>query len=354
MNANNVLELQHLAGVDGRSAPVAGVTLTVPAGGSLAVLGAAQSGKSSLLRLIAGFGVQSGGRVLFNGHDLARVSPHKRPFSFVGSQDALFPHMSVADNVAYGLKAQGLERGEIHARVIQALALFDAADLLKASPEHLNRAQRQKVALARSLAIEPLVLLLDEAFTALDPLEAGRVMATLSRLQRKVALTVVFSTTDGIAAMAQADTIAVLAGGALIQTGRPGELYDRPDHAVTARLTGPVNLLAGRATRRGIEIDGLGDIGARGSVGQGSPAALALRPDRIDLHLDRPQGPAHEGRVERIAFSNLGLTAHVALHGSGERLSARVDSRRLASDDLPEGRRVWCTWAEDDARLVRV
>jgi len=351
---NNALELQYLAGADGPSAPVSDVTFTVPAGGCLAVLGPPQSGKSSLLRLIAGFGTQAAGRVLFNGHDLARVSPHRRPFSFVGSQDALFPHMSVTNNVAYGLKAHGHGRSETQRRVFEALALVGAESLLKAYPDSLNRAQRQKVALARSLAVEPLVLLLDEACGALDPLEAGRVMTTLSRLQRKVALTLVFSTTDGTAAMAQADAIAVLAGGTLIQFGRPGDLYDQPDHAVTARLTGPVNLLSGRASRRGIEIAGLGDLSACGNVSQGRLAALALRPDRIDLHLAAPEGPAYQGRIERIAFSNLGLTAHVQLDGAGEQLAARVDTRRLGSDDLPEGRRVWCTWAEDDARLVRV
>ena len=350
----NALELQYLAGADGRSAPVGDVTFTVEAGQCLAVLGPPQSGKSSLLRLIAGFGRQAGGRVLFNGHDLARVPPHKRPFSFVGSNDALFPHLNVAGNVAYGLKAQGLSRSETQRRVADALALVGAGHLEAAVPEAINRADRQKVALARSLAVEPLVLMLDEALSALDPLEAGRVMTTLSRLQRSVALTLLFATTDGMAAMAQADAIAVLAGGRLIQWGRPGELYDRPDHAVTARLTGPVNLLPGRATGRGIEIKGLGNIGARGSVAEGAMAALALRPDRIDLHLGRPEGVAFEGLVERVAFTNLGMTAHIQLSGPGERLAARVDTRRLGSDDLPEGRRVWCTWAEEDARLVRV
>jgi ABC-type Fe3+/spermidine/putrescine transport system ATPase subunit len=354
VDSANALELQYLAGADGRSAPVGDVTFTVPAGSSLAVLGPPQSGKTSLLRLIAGFGSTVGGRVLFNGHDLARVSPHKRPFSFLGSQDALFPHMNVAGNVAYGLKAQGLGRSESQRRVADALDLVGAAHLESAAPEALTRAERQKVALARSLAIEPLVLLLDEALTALDPLEAARVMTILSRLQRKVALTLIFSTTDGMAAMAQADAIAVLSAGRMIQWGEPGELYDRPDHAVTARLTGPVNLLAGRASRHGIEIAGLGDITAHGNVAQGNMAALALRPDRIDLHLKAPEGFAFEGEIERVAFSNLGLTAHIQLAGPGERIAARVDTRRLQSDDLPEGRRVWCTFAPDDARLVRV
>ncbi len=354
MNRANTLELQYLAGVDGRSARVGDVTFAVPAGSCLAVLGPPQSGKTSLLRLIAGFGTQAGGRALFNGHDLARLPPHKRPFSFVGSQDALFPHMNVAGNVAYGLRSLGLGRSEAQRRVADALNLVGAGDLETAAPESLTRADRQKVALARALAVEPLVLLLDEALSALDPLEAARVMTTLSRLQRKVALTLIFSTTDGMTAMAQADAIAVLSAGRMIQWGAPGELYDRPDHAVTARLTGPVNLLAGRASGRGITITGLGDVPAHGHVDHGAMAALALRPDRIDLHLQAPDGFSLEGEVERIAFSNLGLTAHIQLRGPGERIAARVDTRRLQSDDLPEGRRVWCTFAADDARIVRV
>jgi len=354
VGTENTLELQRVAGADGMAAPVEDISLSLAPGSGLALLGPARAGKSSLLRLIAGFGKLTQGRVLFNGHDLVRVPPHRRPFTLLGGQDALFPHMTVAANVAYGLKAHGLGRRETDQRVADVLDLVGARGLQAASPQGLNRGQRQKVALARALAIEPLVLLLDEALSSLDPLEAGRTMTTLSRLQKQVGLSVVFATSDGAEAMAQAERIAVMAGGRLVQIGRPDELYDRPEHAMTARMTGPVNLLPGEATARGIRLDGAGDIAVPGSVASGAPAALAVRPDRIELHLVAPQTQALEGHVERIAFSALGLTAHVRLQGQGERLAARVDTRRLDSADLPEGRRVWCTWDEGAARLVRV
>ena len=350
----NSLELQHVAGVDEPAAPISGIDLVLPAGRSLALLGPPRAGKSSLLRLVAGFGRLGGGRILFNGHDLHRVPPQRRPFALLGAQDALFPHMTVTDNVAYGLKAQRLDRSETSRRVAAALDLVGSRGLERLLPEGLNRGERQKVALARALAIEPLVLLLDDPLGALDPLEQARLMATLASLQRTVGMSLLAATTDGAAAMAFADRIAVLQEGSIVQTGRPDELYELPEHALTARLTGPVNLLTGRSTGRGIEIEGLGELAAQGSVAVGATAALALRPDRIELHLVRPNATALEGRVERLAFAAGGLTAHVALAQRRECLAARIDTRRLASNDLPEGQRVWCTWADDHARLVRL
>jgi putrescine transport system ATP-binding protein len=307
----------------------------VPSGQSLAVLGSAGAGKSCLLRLVAGFIKPAAGRVLFNGHDLAGLPPQRRPFVLLTARDTLFPHMNVARNVAYGLRALGLERSAAERRVEAALEHAGVPMLASAAPEQLNRAQRQKVALARALAIEPLVLLLDDPLDAVDPVDATQVLLSLRELQRRVGLTLILATGNGEMSMAFGDRIATMERGRLLQDGAPADLYRHPHHAATARLTGPVNLILAGSGRTG--------------------TALALRPDAIELHLQAPAGSdALEGRVARIAYGASGLTAHVTLERLGETVMAKVDTRRLDSADLPEGRRVWCTWDRESACTVRL
>lgn len=352
MTSANSLELQRVTGQDSPAAPVAGIDLSIEAGQTLVLLGSARAGKSSLLRLIAGFGILEGGHIVFNGHDLRELAAHKRPFTLLTEQDALFPHMTVAKNVAYGLKSRKLGRPERDHRVASSLEIVGLQNQGTVHPHDLNPAERQLAALARALAVQPLVLLLDEALNQLDPLHAGRVLGDLRTLQREVGLTMMMATTDSGLAMGMADKLAILHDGRLIDLDRPDTLYRTPGSALTARLTGPVNLMPGDILR-----DHVGPSASK-ALAQvreaGAQWALALRPDHLEIHLTQPTGPDArlEGHVERLAYSPAGLSVLIRIPGLSETLMARVDSGRLDADDLPEGRRVWCTWDDKAAHAV--
>ncbi len=348
----NILELQRVTGRDGSAAPVAGIDLKVESGKTLVLLGPARAGKSSLLRLIAGFGVLEQGHIVFNGHDMRAYAPHRRPFTLLTDQNALFPHMTIASNVAYGLKARKLAPAEQDARIGWTLDLVGLRGLETVYPRTLNTAERQQAALARALAVEPLVLLLDEALSQLDPLGAARILSNLRDLQRRVELSIVLATTDAELAMGMADSLAILNQGRLIDHDRPSILYASPRSALTARLTGPVNLVPGEILPESKDNDRESPAGQVARSGAGW--ALALRPDHLEIHLNQPSSPAPrlEGRVERISYAPSGMSVRIQIAGMGESLVARLDTARLDADDLPEGRRVWCTWADGAAHAV--
>jgi ABC-type Fe3+/spermidine/putrescine transport system ATPase subunit len=352
MESVNILELQRVTGWDRSSAPVAEVDLRVEPGKTLVLLGPARAGKSSLLRLVAGFGNLEGGHVVFNGHDLATLPAFKRPFTLLTHQDALFPHMTVSRNVAYGLKAKKLDRRDEENIVEQALALVGLRGMGDVYPQAMSPAERQQAALARALAVEPLVLLMDDALNQLDPLSAGHIFRDLRDHQRRQGFTIVLATTDPELAMSMADRLAILHHGRLIDHDRPDVLYTSPGSALTARLTGAVNLVPGEILR---SISAHASSGAADHVVRsGEQWALALRPDHLEIHLAKPQPslPGLEGHVERVAYAPSGLTAHIRVPDLSESLIARVDGARLDADDLPVGRKVWCTWDDGAARAV--
>ena len=354
MAHTNRLELYGLGGADDDCKAIADVTLQAEPGETLAILGPERAGKSSLLRLIAGFGKVTAGHVAFNGHDMTEVSPRQRPFALLGERDALFPHLNVYKNVAYGLKAQRLEPHIIKERVAENLALVEATEVRDLYPDQLTRAQRHRVALARALATQPLAILLDQAFDTLEPMQAGKIVMGLTDLQKRAGFTLIMATRDSETALAIADHIAVMAEGRIIQIGTPEMLYDRPENPLVASMTGPVNLLAGTARTDIIEVPGLGDLPAdAGGLVPGSPAVLSLRPDMIELYLTCPSD--HEiclpAEVRDVAYS--GGSLKVQLLSGGCRLVARTDGRRLTSHDLPAGRRIWCTWDREAAHVMR-
>jgi len=352
VNETNTLELQALSGQDMGLTPARGVSLHIPAGESLVLLGQAGSGRRSLLRLIAGFGEVAAGRILFNGHDIASLPAHRRPFTLLTEQDTLFPHMSVAKNVAYGLRSHAMEPGELAARISNALDLAGLPCREKAFPESLNDGERQLAALARALAVEPLVLLLDDAFNRVDPYESARLLARLRDLQHQAGFTMVAASSDGALAIATASRIAAMDAGKIVECNRPDELYSRPRTALAAHMTGPVNLVPGDLLR---DLPAACRNGAVHSAAQGGAAnALMVRPDAIELHLQAPEPTlaSLQGYVSNVTFAPSGLTAYIRLDGTTEMLIAQIRGRRLDTDDLPEGRRVWCTWDQDAAHCV--
>jgi ABC-type Fe3+/spermidine/putrescine transport system ATPase subunit len=219
------------------------ISLEVASGEFLTILGESGSGKTTLLRLIAGFEQLDGGEIWIGGERLDPIPPHRRSVNTVFQSYALFPHLNVSDNIAYGLRAKNIAKAEIPGRVAQALAMVKMSEFAKSPPARLSGGQQQRVALARALVNRPRVLLLDEPLSALDANLRRQMQTELKALQREVGITFIFVTHDQEEAMALSDRIALLRSGLLEQIAEPREIYGRPASAYVAQFIGQTNLL---------------------------------------------------------------------------------------------------------------
>src|ERR1700738_3065531 len=224
------------------------LSLDIRAGEFFALLGPSGCGKTTLLRMLAGFETPDEGRILLDGKDIAPVLPHQRPVNMMFQNYALFPHLTVRDNIAFGLKRAGLPRAEIDARVAEMVALVKLEGLAKRKPDQLSGGQRQRVALARSLARRPQLLLLAEPLAALDKKLRESTQFELMELQRRLGMTFVIVTHDQEEAMTVADRIGVMDSGRLEQVAAPRELYEAPGSRWIAEFVGDVNILEGQGT----------------------------------------------------------------------------------------------------------
>ena len=254
-----------------------GVTLDVGSGEFLTILGESGSGKTTLLRLIAGFEQPDAGEIWMEGVQLDVLPPYRRRVNTVFQHYALFPHLTVQENVGYGLRVQGVPRAEAAARVSQALEMVKMQDWARSAPAKLSGGQQQRVALARALVNRPRLLLLDEPLSALDANLRRQMQGELKALQREVGITFVFVTHDQDEAMALSDRIALLRAGELEQVAMPREIYLRPATAYTARFVGRANLL------RADVADGMARAGSLAfpCAGAPGPALFSLRPELI-------------------------------------------------------------------------
>ncbi|PHK95711.1 polyamine ABC transporter ATP-binding protein [Pseudoroseomonas rhizosphaerae] len=298
-----LLSLRALTRRFGQTLALDRLDLDVAAGEFLTLLGGSGSGKSTLLRVVAGFETADSGAVLLEGRDLSGVPPHARPLNMMFQSYALFPHMNVAANVAYGLRRDGVPRAERDARVGQALAMVGLEGFGGRLPHRLSGGQRQRVALARALVKRPRLLLLDEPLGALDANLRERTGFELRALQRETGAAFIMVTHDQQEALALADRVAVLEHGRVVQLGPPRAVYDRPATRFVAQFLGAANVLEGRPDGAGgFDCPGLGaTLRPEGALPPGT-AACALRPERIAL---RPlaEGPnSAEGVVEEVAF----------------------------------------------------
>ncbi|HEV7455654.1 MAG TPA: ABC transporter ATP-binding protein [Roseococcus sp.] len=292
------------------------VSLTVRKGEFFAFLGPSGSGKTTLLRLIAGFGQPERGRIMIGGRDATRLAPWDRNVGLVFQSYALWPHMTVGENVAFGLEQRRVGRAERDRRVRAALDLVGLAHLIDRRPAQLSGGQQQRVAIARTLAIEPEVLLLDEPLSNLDAgLRAG-VRAELVELQRRLGLTTILVTHDQEEANAAADRMAVLNEGRVLQVGAPTELYDHPANRFVAGFLGTANMLEGELAADGFHAGGLVLPVAEGAAP--GRATLALRPQAITL---LREGGAIQARVLRAEFLG-GHVRYTLEAGEGLRLVA--------------------------------
>ncbi len=333
------------------------LSLDIFAGEFFALLGPSGCGKTSLLRLLAGFETPDEGRILLDGEDIARMPPHRRPVNMMFQSYALFPHLTVAGNVAFGLKQEGLPKSEIAARVGEMLALVKLEGLEERKPHQLSGGQRQRVALARSLAKRPRVLLLDEPMAALDKKLRGETQFELMQLQRRLALTFIIVTHDQQEAMTVADRIGVMNGGRLIQVAPPAEIYEQPNSRWVADFIGDVNLIEGRVT----------EAGAAATIVQssihpslraapvtaarpGDAVWIALRPEKVRIERQPPVATAENcvaGQVAGIGYLGDFSVYKVRLANGFIMKAALANVTRLIEQPIRPQDRVWLTWAPE-------
>jgi putative spermidine/putrescine transport system ATP-binding protein len=313
----------------GDCAAVDGVDLDVAQGEFFTLLGPSGSGKTTTLRLIAGFAIPDGGTVELRGADVTRLPPYARDVNTVFQDYALFPHMSIGDNVEYGLKIAKVPREERRRRAAEALELVRLTGYEKRSPAQLSGGQRQRVALARAVVNRPKVLLLDEPLGALDAALRQEMQVELKRIQGDVGITFVYVTHDQEEALTMSDRLAVFNRGRIEQVGPPAEVYERPANTFVAGFVGVSNLLE-RAGRR---------FTVR-------PEKVRLDPEGEDLHVE-------EGQIRDVAYAGMVTRYLVELDAGGELQVVRQNLETSSADALEQkGRRVRIGWREEHTYAV--
>src|SRR5262249_23620396 len=306
------------------------VTLDIRAGEFFALLGPSGCGKTTLLRMLAGFETPDEGRILLDGRDIAPVLPHERPVNMMFQNYALFPHLSVRDNIAFGLKRAGMPRATIDTRVAEMVALVKLDGLEKRKPDQLSGGQRQRVALARSLARRPRVLLLDEPLAALDKKLRESTQLELMELQRRLGMTFIIVTHDQEEAMTVASRIGVMDAGRLDQVGSPRELYEAPASRWIAEFIGDINLFEGQVEARenNRPADQPRAPGTRVVAGPRQPiakptVAVAIRPEKVKLSR---RGPAADAATSRAINRLAGVVTDVSYLGGLTTYKIKLDS----------------------------
>ena len=341
------------------------VSLDIAQGEFFALLGPSGCGKTTLLRMLAGFETPSEGALLLDGVDLAALPPYRRPVNMMFQSYALFPHMTVAGNVAFGLRQDRVPRAEIATRVEEALALVELTALARRKPHQLSGGQRQRVALARSLVKRPKLLLLDEPLAALDKKLREQTQFELMAIQQRVGITFVIVTHDQDEAMTVADRIAVMEQGRIAQVDTPAAIYEVPCSRYVAEFIGDVNIFEGRA--RDVDGNGVAVEVADAPAGLAAPARadcpdagdavlLAVRPEKIEI---TPQAPppgalnAMAGEVTEIAYLGSTSTYRVRLDSGKTVVSTQTNRLHHGGGIIDRGARVHLTWPVEASILLR-
>src|ERR1700736_5397348 len=343
------------------------LSLDIRAGEFFALLGPSGCGKTTLLRMLAGFEAPDEGRILLDGRDIARVLPHQRPFNMMFQNYALFPHLSVRDNIAFGLRRAAMPRSQIDSRVAEMVALVKLEGLEKRKPDQLSGGQNHRVALARSLARRPQGLLLDEPLAALDKQLRQSTQFELMELQRRLGMTFIIVTHDQEEAMTVADRIGVMDSGRLEQVATPRELYEAPSSRRIAEFVGDVNLFDGQVASREAGRVTISTKDA-GSIVVAEPrqpitkttVAVAIRPEKVKLSRRGPVADAlsvHainrlEGVVTDVGYLG-GLTTYKVKLDSGAVVrSSMANTARLDMDAYSTSQRVVAWFTPDDCVVL--
>src|SRR5499433_3523594 len=339
------VSLQSVSKSYGAHRAVSHVSLEIAQGEFLVLLGPSGCGKTTTLRMIAGFVEPSAGRILFGNRDVTDLPPYHRNTGLVFQGYALFPHLTVSENVAFGLRMRRLDRVEIERRTEEALRLVRLEALAERMPRQLSGGQQQRVALARALVIEPEILLLDEPLSNLDAKLREEVRVEIRQLQRRLGLTTVMVTHDQDEALAMADRLVVMSAGAIQQIGTQRELYEHPSNRFVAGFVGRTNFLSGQLVEPGVfrsdggltlRYDGRSAAssgGAAAARSSGARRALALRPERLVLGGSADRAPANRvaGTVEFASYLGATIEYYVRL-SSGETLRVHAPNTGAAGD----------------------
>ncbi|CCQ74505.1 ABC transporter ATP-binding protein [Magnetospira sp. QH-2] len=304
-----------------------GVDLTISQGEFFAFLGPSGSGKSTLLRAIAGFGPTPSGRILIQGRDIAKLPPWKRDVGMVFQNYALWPHMTVRRNVAFGLEERRIARAEINSRVDRALDMVGLRDLADRRPSQLSGGQQQRIALARTIVVEPKVLLLDEPLSNLDANLRVQMRRDIRELQQKLELTTIFVTHDQEEANTTSDRMAVLDQGVIQQVGSPVQLYDNPANLFVAKFLGTANIIKGSVNQEGEALIFKTDKGMSIPLNQGTGKgrSIVFRPQNVDV---QAEGSEVNDTYARIA----GTVHHMEFLGSIIRYGVDVNDDMILID----------------------
>jgi len=341
------------------------ISIDIQQGEIFALLGPSGCGKSTLLRLISGFEFPDNGELLLDGQDMTRLAPNKRPVNMVFQSYAVFPHMTVEDNVAYGLKMEKVPEHDIKKRVADALEQVHLADYAKRKPDQLSGGQRQRVALARALIKRPRVLLLDEPLSALDAKLRDAMRLELVKLQESVGITFIIVTHDQAEAMAMADRIAVLESGKLRQIATPAELYSNPVDTFVADFIGNINSFSIQQistieSGNALHVDQLGIIEWYAKLPEGVIAgtyvetSLAVRPEHVKLSTFKPHSRhvSIKGSLGDIAFQGQHSIAEIRLD-NGQSLSAVISNdQAIRLPATSQEQRVWAHWDINNMLLL--
>ena len=344
----------------GDVAAVDRLTLDIYSNEFFALLGPSGCGKTTLLRLLAGFEKPDEGRIVLGGRDIGATPPHRRPINMMFQSYALFPHLTVAGNIAFGLRQDGIARAAISARVQEMLALVKLEGLGERRPHQLSGGQRQRVALARSLAKRPRVLLLDEPMAALDKKLREQTQFELMELQARLGLTFVIVTHDQSEAMTVAHRIAVMDRGRVVQAATPAEIYERPRSRWVAEFVGDVNLLEGIVLEAHGREAVIGDKRGRrhrvaAEVTQGAQVSIALRPEKVRIQAG--PAPPETPNVMRGQVCDIGYLGSISMYkvrlDDGAVVKVAVANVAPASEPtFSTHDEVWLSWPPDAAVVL--
>jgi len=338
------------------------VTLDISRGELFSILGGSGCGKSTLLRMLAGFETPTAGRIEVDGVDITDLPPYERPVNMMFQSYAIFPHMTVEKNIAYGLVKDGLPKGEVSSRVDDMLGLVQLGDFRKRNPDQLSGGQRQRVALARALIKRPKVLLLDEPLAALDKKLREHTQFELMNIQDKLKITFIVVTHDQEEAMTLSTRIAVMNEGRFLQVGPPKEIYEYPASRFVANFIGTINTFEGTVSTVAdgaitVDCDDLEDAltaACDKPLAAGDRVCIAVRPEKLALSIDRPSGESFSvpGTIDDLGyFGNLSLY-RVRLD-NGRIVQASQQNRRRSLRRFVEWEdRVWVTWEPASAIVL--